>query len=374
MKKKILLSFLFSFQILQSQVPALELNALIALYNSTDGINWKSSSSTNWNTSSPVSEWAGITVESISGQDHIVKINLTNSNLNGTLPSEIGHLSELKDLTIIKNESLTGTIPTSIGNLLKLETLSLFSNNLTGTIPSELGNCTNLINFSLDKNQLTGNIPLSFESLNKLKTFYLDGNKLSGEIPNIFITWSDLSYFVIGFEETLDYYNNFNGHIDLSNNTNLYVCSIYNNNISSLNIKNGNNTKITNRKFNTKKNPNLSCIIVDDTTSSNNNWLNIDSTTEFIATKQECSILNINEELLETSILVFPNPTNGIINILNNSETEIKHIIVKNLLGQTVHRNKYKKDVDISKIPAGVYYINFENKEGKVYNYKIIKR
>ena len=372
MKKILLLSILLSFQISQSQVPTSERDALIALYNSTDGINWNTNSNTNWNTTSPVSDWAGVTVESIFGKDHVTEIYLSNSYLNGTLPNEIGNLTELKELTITNNESLTGVIPATIGNLLKLETVSLFRNNLSGTIPSELGNCTNLINFSLDNNQLSGNIPLSFEALNKLKIFYLDGNRFSGEIPNIFSGWSDLLYFVIGYEETLDFYNNFSGQIDLSNNTNLYVCSIYNNNISTLNVKNGNNINITNNRFNTKNNPNLSCIAVDDTTYSNNNWLNIDTTTEFRDSEEECSTLNIYEEIFEKSIVIFPNPSKGIINILNNSEIKIKNISVKNLLGQTLQKNKFQKEIDISKLPIGVYYINFEKKDGKSFNYKII--
>ncbi|MDX6747359.1 T9SS type A sorting domain-containing protein [Polaribacter sp. PL03] len=373
MKKKILLLILLSFQVIQSQVPTKERDALIAFYNSTDGVNWNPSSSTNWNTSLPVSDWAGVTVENITGQDHIVKIKLDNSYLNGTLPNEIGNLSELKDLEITFNESLTGNIPTTMGDLLKLESLVLWNNNLTGNIPSEIGNCTNLINLYLDNNQLTGNIPLSFEALKNIKLFFLDGNRFLGEIPNIFSDWSDLSYFVIGFEETLDFYNNFSGQIDLSNNTNLLVCSIYNNNISTLNVKNGNNSNITNGRFNTKSNPNLNCIVVDDITYSDKNWSNIDSTTQFRSTEQECNTLNVNEEIFENNIIVFPNPTSGIINILNSSEIEIKQIIVRNILGQSIIINEFKKTIDISKLPSGFYNIVFEREDGEIFNHKVIK-
>jgi hypothetical protein len=374
MKKTLLLSIIFSFQIIQSQVPSLERDALIALYNATDGINWNPSSSTNWNTSTLVSDWAGVTVENISGQDHIVKIELASSYLNGTLPNEIGNLSELKHLEIIFNESLTGNIPASIGNLLKLEFLSFWNNNLTGAIPSELGNCLNLVDLSLENNQLTGNIPLSFKTLNKLRAFWLNGNQLSGTIPAIFSNWNDLVFFSIGEEKTDGLFNNFNGEIDLSNNNKLNVCWIYNNNISTLNIKNGNNATITSRKFNSKNNPNLTCVIVDNTSYSDTNWLNIDSTTEFRGTTQECSTLHINEEIFEKNIVIFPNPSNGIVNILNNSEIKIKNIRVINLLGQTLQENKFQKEIDISRLPIGVYYINFEKKDGKSFNYKIIKK
>jgi Leucine-rich repeat (LRR) protein len=40
---------------------------------------------------------------------------------------------------------LTGTIPTELGKLTNLRMLSLSGNQLTGTIPSELGKLNNLV-------------------------------------------------------------------------------------------------------------------------------------------------------------------------------------------------------------------------------------
>jgi gliding motility-associated-like protein len=50
-----------------------------------------------------------------------------------------------------------------------------------------------------------------------------------------------------------------------------FACS--NNQLTSLNLKNGNNINIKTDFFNLTSNPNLGCILVDDTTYSNNNWL-----------------------------------------------------------------------------------------------------
>ena len=57
------------------------------------------------------------------------------------------------------NQGLTGSIPSEIGNLTNLKKLYLSYNDLTGSIPPEIGNLTNLTSLHLESNQLTGIIP-----------------------------------------------------------------------------------------------------------------------------------------------------------------------------------------------------------------------
>mmetsp|Transcript_6048 Transcript_6048/g.13476 ORF Transcript_6048/g.13476 Transcript_6048/m.13476 type:complete len:112 (-) Transcript_6048:265-600(-) len=64
-------------------------------------------------------------------------------SLNGTLPTEVGLLTNLEKFLVDLNR-LSGTIPSQLGNLTNLERLFLGGNRLTGQMPTELGRLTNL--------------------------------------------------------------------------------------------------------------------------------------------------------------------------------------------------------------------------------------
>lgn len=64
---------------------------------------------------------------------------------------------------------LTGTIPSELGRLDQLTELSIFLNNMTGSIPDELYDCTSLVHFNLQANSLTGTISRRVGQLRKLK-------------------------------------------------------------------------------------------------------------------------------------------------------------------------------------------------------------
>jgi len=75
-----------------------------------------------------------------------------------TLWGEVYSVEDTDSLNLSCNQ-LTGSIPPEIGNLTNLKYLYLDDNELTGSIPSEIGNLTNLTGFYLQDNQLSGIIP-----------------------------------------------------------------------------------------------------------------------------------------------------------------------------------------------------------------------
>lgn len=182
-----------------SCVPAVEHNALVALYNSTAGAGW--TDKTNW-LSADESTWFGVTVAGC----HVTDINLVANNLVGVIPPEIGDLAMLQELRLNTNQlsgsiptqlgnlsnlyilnlqenQLSGTIPVSFGNLNSLGFLEAQSNQLTGSIPPEVGNATSIVFLRLSNNQLTGPIPTSFQNLTGLYLLEISQNQLSGPIP-----------------------------------------------------------------------------------------------------------------------------------------------------------------------------------------------
>jgi Leucine-rich repeat (LRR) protein len=57
---------------------------------------------------------------------------------------------------VLESNQLSGPIPSSLGRLTDLFELSLGDNQLTGPIPSSLSNLTNLMVLGLENNQLEG--------------------------------------------------------------------------------------------------------------------------------------------------------------------------------------------------------------------------
>ena len=184
--------------------------ALVALYNATDGANWRNNR--NWLSNAPMGEWRGVTTDSDS---RVTYLNLYNNQLTGEIPAELGSLTNLKGLLLYNNQ-LTGEMPEELGSLNSLEGLRLNSNQLTGEIPSELGSLTNLKDLQLLRNQLTGEIPAELGSLTSLEGLRMDANRLTGEIPSELGNLTSLEGLFLSF-------NRLTGEIpaELGNLTNL---------------------------------------------------------------------------------------------------------------------------------------------------------
>ena len=107
--------------------------------------------SLNWSEDISIGEWEGVLI--VHGR--VANLQIPKEGLTGTIPSELGSLTNLQWLELTSNQ-LTGEIPAELGNLSNLQNLWLSGNQLTGEIPAELGNLSNLQPAVATENQLTG--------------------------------------------------------------------------------------------------------------------------------------------------------------------------------------------------------------------------
>ena len=186
-------------QFAQGEVPQIERDALVAIYQQTGGENWVDNS--NWLQGDPCeSNWYGV----LCNDDEITYIELIENNLTGNIPVEIGNFSQLRELSFNSN-NLTGSIPVEIGNLTTLSRLSFGVNNLTGKIPDSIGNLTGLYGLYLQRNQLTGHIPESIGNLTNLRSIQIFANQLSGEIPASIGNLTELVFLAINQNKLTGY-------------------------------------------------------------------------------------------------------------------------------------------------------------------------
>jgi hypothetical protein len=87
-----------------TEIPVSECNALVALYNNTNGAGWYNH--TNWLVTDTPSNWHGVTVTG----GTVTVLGLTANGLNGSLPPELGNLTNLQYLILDANQ-ISGSLP-----------------------------------------------------------------------------------------------------------------------------------------------------------------------------------------------------------------------------------------------------------------------
>ena len=162
--------------------PSPDRETLIAIYNATDGPNWTKQD--NWLSEAPVGTWYGITTND---GGRVTKLELSENDMLGLLPDELGQLAYLDSLNVshnnISHNNMGGPIPLELGQLERLEYLNLENTRLTGPIPPELGKLERLEYLNLGSNDLTGPIPPELGQMASVERLYLNFNELSGTIP-----------------------------------------------------------------------------------------------------------------------------------------------------------------------------------------------
>jgi hypothetical protein len=162
-------------------------------------------------------------------------------------------------------------------------------------------------------------------------------------------------------------------NLDLSQNVNLKELWCKNNLLTSLNLANGNNTNIG--KLYIQNNPDLNCIQVDDETYSTTNWIGSSFVFDVASSFSVNCNVGLNEEVSSIDLLMYPNPSLGIVNIEFGS---FKNGSVKVFSpnGQLVYMNenisssKYK--FELNEI-AGIYFVEMSSNNTKK-RFKLIMR
>ncbi|NLU38705.1 MAG: hypothetical protein GXX78_07425 [Bacteroidales bacterium] len=114
------------------EIPRSETEALLSIYESLNGDNWKCKRN-----------WLGRPHPSIGELISLKSNNLSENNFSGTIPTEIANHKEINRINHSNNQ-FDGSIPLGITNLENLNYLNLSGNTLSLILPKEIFQMKNL--------------------------------------------------------------------------------------------------------------------------------------------------------------------------------------------------------------------------------------
>ncbi|AOW21103.1 T9SS type B sorting domain-containing protein [Urechidicola croceus] len=306
------------------------LNENIAYYNSTSNPNLTciyvddaDYSSTNWTDVDSTSTFVETEEEceelnepltyvpDDNFEQHLIDLGYDSGPLDDYVPTNnINTITNL-DISLLSINNIIG-----IEDFVALENLNCFNNNISFF---DISNNSLLKEISCGGNNITSidvtqnlNLEVLLCSINELSSIDVSQNLLLRELR---CGRNQLSNVDVRQNLNLEVLTCFNNNInsldlslnsllqtlwcdvnsltslDLSQNSNLIDFKGNSNQLLTIDIRNGNNSNMG-TSFITSNNPDLTCIYVDDSEYSSTNWLNIDSTTTFVESEEECSLLN----------------------------------------------------------------------------------
>jgi|SRR5690554_1009544 len=298
---------------------------------------------------------------------------------NGDGEIQVSEAEAIIDL-IVGDPFLSGQIEdmTGIEAFINIKSLLCFRNKITSL---NLSQNTALEYLSCGENRiqsldLTNNINLI--TLDCFSNFLTELNVSQNiALQNIRCYENNLSNIDLTNNENLSVFignnNNFS-NLDLTNNNQLIGLNCENNRLNHLNIQNNNNENFY--YFNSKNNPDLTCIFVDDSEYSEgaSSWYK-DPESTYVETQEECDALGFDEKLLK-NINIFPNPAQNVLNIeLPDLYFEELYLAIKDVAGKTIAIHQLKTDftLDVSQLPSGIYFLNIYNNQNKRLTKKLVK-
>jgi len=203
--------------------------------------------------------------------------------------------------------NITGFVVVNISD--RVTTLDLSNNTLLEEI--EIAYITDFPDFDFRANTNLKILKINADGWQSVNSFNINGLTQLEELEIIKSSFNnlDLSTNTALNKLNIEFSNNLSA-LDLSSHTllnRLYVQEC--NNLASININNGTNTSITN--FNISNNSNLICVVVDDVSYSNTNWVNKDVHTVY--NEQSCDLVAIPDVEFEKRLISIGVDTTGIL-------------------------------------------------------------
>ncbi len=312
-------------------------------------------------------------------------LNLGGNNLTGEISALIGNLTNLSFLDFASNE-LSGSLPSELWSISNLSYLSIRNNLFEGEFPTGIGSLTNLSNLSIDNNQFTGSLPDEIGTLSNLSSLFIFNNLLTN-LPDLTSTnlssgnfWTQNNYLT--FASIEPNYNLFNGSVDYSPQNNWNVTTyLFELNSGDNLILNATDLAVLdlggiNNRYQWFKNETAVTEITDNPEYS------ISSVSQSDIGTYYCEVTNINvpdliirsnnisvtvdgiSSIFNNSTIkatIFPNPTNGVINIKTNEQ--IEKITILDISGKIILETT-NTEIDLSKQKTGTYFVKIETENG----------
>lgn len=187
-----------------------DIEALKALYNSTNGDNWFNK--TNWFSNEPIYNWYGLSkqystrteeglTDEIKKLDYVRTINLEYNNLRGTLPAEFTYwMDNIQQINLSRN-ALSGKIPTEVLEHPRWNEIgwSIIRQEPADGGGFDLSEGSNLYEKNLELEYLNGETFMSHDLFkkNKISLVIQDDPKLSDERANLLLSYRNKGFGII---------------------------------------------------------------------------------------------------------------------------------------------------------------------------------
>jgi len=128
----------------------------------------------------PIHKWSGVY---LNDNNCVTKLDLSNKNLSGTIPSEIYNFTKIKHLDLSEN-NLSGVVLRHLTNLRKkMDTLNLANNQFTEELANDVRfESNNLSYLNLSHNNFSGDYS-AFFSHEYLSYLNIANNQFTGQLP-----------------------------------------------------------------------------------------------------------------------------------------------------------------------------------------------